>query len=86
MSSTEENRIVQWLLGIAGTLAAAGIVGGVILYAQMQVGLEQIKFMRADMQKIFENYERMVRVDSEHTIRLTVLERYLTDRVKEDRK
>lgn len=86
MSSTEENRIVQWLLGIAGTLAAAGIVGGVILYAQMQVGLEQIKFMRADMQKISENYERMVRVDSEHTLRLTVLERALVERAKEERR
>lgn len=86
MSSTEENRIVQWLLGIAGTLAAAGIVGGVILYAQMQVQTEQIRFMRDDIQKIAASYEQMVRIDQDHALRLTVLERAMVERTKEERR
>lgn len=86
MSSTEENRIVQWLLGIGATLAAAGIVGGVILYAQMQVQTEQIRFMRDDIHKIAASYEQMVRIDQDHTLRLTVLERAMVERTKEERR
>lgn len=86
MSSTEENRIVQWLLGIGATLAAAGIIGGVILYAQMQVQTEQIRFMRDDIHKIAASYEQMVRIDQDHTLRLTVLERAMVERTKEERR
>jgi hypothetical protein len=86
MSSVEENRVVQWMLGISATIAAAGIVGGVLMYAQVQVALEQIKFMRADLQRIATSYERINIADQDHAVRLAMLEMLLLERPKESTK